>query len=109
MACADLRGVRSVDFTYAQELEIEATVQLSEPLLDRLGAAVCQEAYRSVNRISLQGAGDLPDTLAAGGSMSVTGLATGVTGISETTEEQEQGRYHRWTVQATNWPHAVAA
>jgi hypothetical protein len=106
-ACADLRGVRSVDATYAQELEIEATVQTSEPLLTRLGVPVCMETYRSVNRINLTGAGDLPEGLVAAGSMSVTGLTGGVIRISETTEEQETGRYHRFTVQANHYPFAT--
>jgi hypothetical protein len=106
-ACADLRGVRSVDATYAQELEIEATIQVSDPLLSRLGVPVTMETYRAINRINLTGAGDLPEALVVAGGMTVTGISGGVTKILETTEEQETGRYHRFTVQANHYPHAT--
>lgn len=106
--CASIIGVRSVDFTLAQELEIDATQQKSEPLLNRLGKFVSIETFGRKNNFSIKGKGACPDAVVAGGSISITGLNTGVTYIMSRRREQKGGQYHDWSCQGANWPFATA-
>jgi hypothetical protein len=106
--CQDIQGVRSVDFTLAQELEIEATIEESEPLLDRLGDFVCAETYGSRNNFTIEGKGDVPDGVAAGGSVTIAGLTTGQTFVKSVRQSQKGGDWFSWTVSGTNYPFAVA-
>lgn len=106
--CADIIGVRSVEFTLAQELEIEAVIEESDPLLDRLGQYVSSETYGSKNNFTIQGKGDLPDGLLAGGSVAIAGLEDGLTFVKTTRIEQKKGQYFAWTASGSNYPFATA-
>jgi len=110
--CADLRGVTLVDEDLIVRAEIEGTVDESAPLLNTNGTPVTGGAidtYNSRNRLTVEGKGALPAGLAAGGSdLVILDHTDGVTGISSTEEVQETGAHHSFSVEATNWPHAVA-
>jgi hypothetical protein len=106
-SCATIRGIKSVEYPKVKQLDIEGTVDKSAPVLNNDGSPNQREKYNARVRFSAQGFGALPEALEAGGSMEVDGYSAGVTGISRTEEEQETGQTHRWSVEATNWPHAT--
>lgn len=107
-SCADIRGIKSVDYDRVVDLKVEAALDESDPLLSSEGDPECIALYRARNLISVNGKGTLPVAIEAGGSMEVDGLEAGVTFVSETDEEQEFGQWLRWSASATNYPHAVA-
>lgn len=112
MSCATIRGIKSTNLPKVQQLDIEGSVDKSEVLLESNGDPVaspgCRETYNSRVRFTMNGKGALPNSVAAGGELEITGYTTGITGVSATEEEQETGQHHRWTAEATNWPHAQA-
>jgi hypothetical protein len=105
--CADIQGVRSVDYYYATEFEVDAQLQVAEPLLNRLGEFQCAKTYGARNDFSIRGKGAMPDGLVAGEEIEIDSLDEGVTLLKSTREEQRAGQYHEWSVQGSNYPHAV--
>jgi hypothetical protein len=110
--CASIRGIKSTNLPRVQQLDIEGSVDKSDVLLESDGTPStdpgCRETYNSRVRITMNGKGALPSSVAAGGGLEVTGYTGGITGVSATEEEQETGQHFRWNAEATNWPYATA-
>ncbi|MBL9115515.1 MAG: hypothetical protein JNJ83_10965 [Verrucomicrobiaceae bacterium] len=104
---ADAIGIESCSLTLAQKVRVSKKAEVVSPLLDRSGAFIQGATIGGDIEFSIEGKGDLPNTLTIGGSdPDIDQFSAGVTIISDVEESEEQKDWNGWTVNGENFPAA---
>lgn len=99
-------GVRSVDFTLAESVDITAQAE-AKVLADKDGKFAQAATVKKKLTFSIKGKGSIPGAINVGeGAAPVSGVTAGKTIITSVEESQKADDWNEWSVEGTNYPSA---